>query len=127
MSYAKPIWNDVTSCKYNSNKSWGGHDNVKTVTYTGSSAKNSKELSVVEISRKFYERFVVFNFYLDKKLIKQNINRLSKSGSTAGDWIEQRTRNFLNGGNQHEHPVNKKLNRILKKEQREKVRNKIRK
>lgn len=107
MGYAKPIWNEVTSCKYKSNKSWGGSDDVKTRTLTGSSPSNSHELAIVEVSRKFYDNFVVFNFYLDEKLMKQNINRIN--GSVAGEFIEQRKRNFLNSGNQHDHPVNRKL------------------
>jgi hypothetical protein len=107
MSYAKPIWNDVTSCRYNSNKSWGGHNDVSTTTYTGSSPSNSEKLAVVDVSRKFYNDFVVFNFYVDKKLIKQNINRRNKD--KAGEFLEQRKSNFLNYSNQDTHPVNKKL------------------
>ena len=101
MSYAKPIWNDVTSCGYSKSPSWGGKNNVKSVTYTGSSASNSQELATVEISRKFYRDIVVFNFYLDSKLVKQNINLRNKD--KAGIFIEQRKKNFINGSNADEY------------------------
>lgn len=101
MGFAKPIWNDVTSCGYSKSPSWGGKNNVKQVTYTGSSPSNSQELATIEISRKFYENIVVFNFYLDSKLVKQNINLRNKD--KAGIFIEQRKKNFINHSNVDEY------------------------
>jgi hypothetical protein len=110
MSYAKPIWNDVTSCRYKKSPSWGAFDDCKTETYTGSSSSNSELLAEVEVSRKFYDRIVVFNFYIDSKLLKQNINL--RNGDKAGKFLEQRKRAFVNSDNQHTHPINKKVNKL---------------
>jgi len=107
MSYAKPIWNDVTSCGYSKSPSWGGKNNVKQTTYTGSSPSNSQELASIEISRKFYINFVAFNYYVDGKLYKQNINFRNKD--KAGEFIQQRKSNFLNNMNEMSHAINKKL------------------
>jgi hypothetical protein len=107
MSYAKPIWNEVTSCRYKNSPSWGGFNDVKQTTYTGSSTSNSQELATIEISRKFYTNFVVFNYYIDKKLYKQNIN--FRNGDKAGKFIQQRKSNFLNSSNEMNHLVNRKL------------------
>lgn len=113
MSYSKPIWNNVTSCGYKKSPSWGGKNDVRQTTYTGSSSSNSTKLASIDISRKFYIDFVVFNFYLDEKLVKQNIN--VRNDNRAGEFIEQRSRNFLNSKNEILHPVQKKLARIKKK------------
>jgi hypothetical protein len=110
MSYSKPIWNDVTSCGYAKSPSWGGKNDVKQVTYTGSYASNSEKLATVEISRKFYKNIVVFNFYLDEKLVKQNINLRNKD--KAGIFIEQKIKNFVNRTNADEY-YNK--NKLVKK------------
>ena len=107
MSYSKPIWNDVTSCGYSKSPSWGGKNDVKQTTYTGSSPSNSKELATIEISRKFYDKFVAFNYYIDGKLYKQNINFRNKD--RAGEFIQQRKSNFLNSSNEMSHSVNRKL------------------
>lgn len=107
MGSAKPIWNDVTSCGYAKSPSWGGKNNVRTTTYTGSSHSNSTELATVEISRKFYDNIVVFNFYLDGKLIKQNINLINKD--KAGLFIEQKKKNFVNGSNEYQYIAKSKL------------------
>jgi len=125
MSYAKPIWNEVTSCGYSKSPSWGGKDNVKQVTRTGSSSSNSEELALIEISRKFYERFVVFNFYLDSKLVKQNIN--ARNDNRAGEFIEQRSRNFFYSMNENNHPANKKLDRLLKNNAKKKAKRNLKK
>jgi len=114
MGYAKPIWNDVTSCGYSKSPSWGGKNDVKTVTYTGSSPSNSEELAKVEISRKFYDDIVVFNFYLDGKLMKQNINLRNKK--VAGDFVEQRKKDFINSSNVENYfNTNRKVSKLLKK------------
>ena len=107
MSYAKPIWNEVQSCGYSKSPSWGGKDNVRQTTYTGSSRSNSTELAEINIARKFYKDFVTFNFYVDGKLYKQNINL--RNGDKAGEWLQTKKSNFLNSMNEMSHPINKKL------------------
>lgn len=101
MSYAKPIWNEVQSCKYNSSKSWGGFDDVSTTTYTGSSSSNSTELLEYSVSRRFYENFVVFNAYIDGKLIKQNVHL--RNGEKAGQFLYQTKSDFVNSKNAEKH------------------------
>lgn len=110
MSYSKAIWNDVTSCGYKKAPSWGGMNNVKQVTYVGSSPINSHELASLEISRKFYDRFVAFNYYIDGRLLTQAVFLRNKD--RAGEFIEKRSRNFINNGNQHTHPANRKADKL---------------
>ena len=113
MGYAKPIWNEVTSCGYKKPPSWGGKNDVRTQTLTGSSPTNSELLADVEISRKFYTDIVVFNFYLDSKLMKQNINLRNKE--VAGVFIEQRKKDFINTSNADEYFLkNRKVQKLLK-------------
>jgi len=113
MSCSKPIWNEVTSCGYSKSPSWGGKNNVKTVTCTGSSRSNSERLATVEVSRKFYENIVVFNFYLDGKLMVQNINLRNKD--KAGSFIEKRKKNFINSSNVEQYFEKSKLvKKVLK-------------
>jgi hypothetical protein len=94
MSYAKAIWNEVTSCRYKTSKSFGAYDDCKIVTYTGSSSQNSTELCTIEYRRKIYRTRVVFNMYIDGKLFKQNVH-IKKDGR-AGGFIETRYDNFVN-------------------------------
>lgn len=107
MSYSKNIWNAVTSCTYKKAPSWGAYDDCRTTTFTGSSASNSHELAVVEISRKMYDNFIAFNFYVDGKLLKQNIHR--RNSLKAGDLLRTTKSNFLNFQNQNTHNLNKAL------------------
>lgn len=110
MSYAKPIWNEVQACRYKNAPSWGGYDDVSTTTFTGSSSSNSTQLLEYSVSRKFYDNFVVFNAYIDGKLIKQNVHR--RNGDRAGEFLYQTKSRFLNKSNQYTHI---RSNRYLKK------------
>lgn len=109
MSYAKPIWNKVTSCKYQGSKSFGAYNDCKVETYTGSSSKNSEKLCTVEIKKKVYDDFVIFNIYLDEQLMKQNIHAKNKKSGGAAEFIEQRTGSFINSNNVNTYKANLEL------------------
>jgi len=106
MSYAKPFWMTVTSCKYKSNKSFGASDDCKLESYTGSSVNNSSLLATIEWSKKVYDKIMVFNLYIDGELIKQNIHiRNKKNMKVAGDLLETRKKNFINSSNEEKYSV----------------------
>lgn len=78
MSYAKPIWNDVTNCKYKGSKSYGNVNTGEVTVSVGSSSKNSHELVRHVTTRRFhdeykgYENVCVFKFGVfvgDKEMI----------------------------------------------------------
>jgi hypothetical protein len=112
MGYSKPIWNDVTSCGYSKPPSWGGQNHVTQTTYVGSGPQNSEQLAELSISRKFYDRFVVFNYAVDGRLLSQAIFLINNT--RAGCFIEKRTKNFINHSNQHTHPANRKADKLTK-------------
>tara|TARA_R110002153_G_scaffold189041_4_gene341896 strand:+ start:7415 stop:7750 length:336 start_codon:yes stop_codon:yes gene_type:complete len=111
MARSKPIWNEVTSCTYKKSPSWGAINDCRTQTYTGSSASNSYILADVEISKKTYKNFIAFNFYIDGRLLKQNVHLINKgrAGSliASTDWFK--SLDFLNSENEHTHALNKAL------------------
>jgi hypothetical protein len=107
MGKSRAIWNEVTSCSYKSSPSWGGNNDVKQTTYVGSSASNSQELATMEVSKRIYDKFVVFNYYIDQKLITQAI--FTNNQDRAGSFLGKRSKNFMNSTNQYEHSLNKKL------------------
>ena len=47
-----PIWNEVKSCLYKSDKSWGGKDHSDIKIKVGSSANNSHVLGKIQTIRK---------------------------------------------------------------------------
>lgn len=57
MSYAKPIWNEVTNCKYKGSKSYGNIDTGEVTVLVGSSAKNSHELVKHFTTRRFKDEY----------------------------------------------------------------------
>ncbi|CAB4151908.1 hypothetical protein UFOVP597_40 [uncultured Caudovirales phage] len=108
MSYSKAIWNEVTSCKYKSSKSFGAFNDCKIKTYTGSSSSNSELLCDFEIMKKVYEEIIVFNAYFDSELMSQTIFHRKKNSETAGEFIEKIKQNFVNRSNEVEYLKNKK-------------------
>ena len=112
MGYSKAIWNDVTSCGYKNSPSWGGMNHVTQTTFVGSSPQNSHELAELEISRKFYDRFVAFNYVVDGKLLSQAIFLRNKD--KAGEFLQKRVKGFINRSNQSTHPANRKADKLTK-------------
>lgn len=82
MSY--PIWVEINSCAYKSNKSYGIKEHGTQTIYVGSSKKNSKKLGEVLITRGLKQEFrgflnvIVFEYSFDgiilKKMIFENNN-----------------------------------------------------
>jgi hypothetical protein len=101
MSRSKSIWNKVTSCKYQSDKSFGAHNDCSIETFTGSSSSNSHLLCKFEIRKKIYDKIIVFNAYIDLELIKQTIFENNKD--KAGNYIERRSSDFVNQLNVNEY------------------------
>ena len=68
------IWNDVTACKYNSNKSFGFDATGDVKTYVGSSSKNSELLvKTLVTKRQAYlgdKSVIVFRFSVDDVVVK---------------------------------------------------------
>ncbi|MDV3750640.1 hypothetical protein CMU19_04435 [Elizabethkingia anophelis] len=90
MSRSYPIWNDVTNCSYNSNKSYGSVETGRVDVLVGSSSKNSHEfVSHVVTKREIKykgEYVIIFRFSVDGVLLKYMIFE-NKNGK-AGDLIK---------------------------------------
>lgn len=65
MSYSYPIWNDVTSCIYNSSKSYGARDTGEVTVRIGTSSKNSEFLCTHVTTRRIEGENTVFTFGVD--------------------------------------------------------------
>jgi len=98
MSRQRAIWNEVTSCSYAKAPSWGGNNNVSQKTYVGTGSSNSELLAEIEVSKKIYENHVVFNFYLDGELVRQNI--FKKKKDKAGEFLMRLKGDFMNSTNE---------------------------
>jgi len=94
---SKPMWMQVQSCKYNSNKSFGAYEDCRLISSTGSSSSNSHQLADIEWSKKTYDELICFNLYVDEKLIKQNIHYNIKG--KAGALIKTKSNRFVNSSN----------------------------
>lgn len=71
MSIHYPIWVDVTSCIYNSSKSYGIRDTGQQTIRVGSSSKNSIVLADICITKRFVEDKWVFRYSVDNIVIKE--------------------------------------------------------
>ena len=69
-----PIWNQVTNCKYQGDKSYGNVDTGEVNTYVGSSSKNSQHFVKTLITKRttFYKgrEVFVFKFSVDDVVLK---------------------------------------------------------
>ena len=91
------MWMQVTSCLYKSSPSFGAVNDCKLESRTGSSGSNSHVLATIEWKKKIYEKLIIFNMYLDDKLVKQNIHY--RNGDRAGDLIKTKRNRFVNSSN----------------------------
>lgn len=95
MSRQHPIWNRVTACKYNSNKSYGISDTGEVKINVGSSSSNSYEFLEHITTRRFYKHdkygpVCVFKFSVDGVILKEMIFVDNKG--KAGKLIKTRTK-----------------------------------
>lgn len=98
MAYSWPIWNDVTACKYNSNKSFGFRDTGYIKHYVGSSANNSHEFAETIITRRFRRityrgkelDVVIFTMSVDNVVLKKSYFIDNKG--RAGDHLFDKTK-----------------------------------
>ena len=68
-----PIWNDVKSCIYKSDKSFGARDTSETDIFVGSSNTNSKLLAKITTTRRREGDLDIFKLYIDGKVVKKLI------------------------------------------------------
>ncbi len=73
MAYNYPIWVDVTSCIYNSGKSYGIKDTGEQKILVGSSAKNSHTLAEIITTKRINMETneVIFTLSVDGVIVKK--------------------------------------------------------
>lgn len=85
-----PIWNEVTSCKYNSSKSYGISDTGKVVTNVGRSRVNSYQFLESITTRRFEnykgKNVCVFRYSVDGIVVKIMI--FEDNNGKAGKYIK---------------------------------------
>jgi hypothetical protein len=96
MSYAKPIWNNVTNCGYKGSKSYGNQDTGEVEILVGSSASNSHLLVNHFTTRRFKEEYkglknvCVFKFGIEidnhKIVVTEKI--FKDNGGRAGSLLK---------------------------------------
>ena len=95
MGRSHPIWNQVTACKYNSDKSYGILDTGEVKILVGSSARNSHEFVRHITTRRFYnhEKYgpvCVFKFSVDGIVLKEMI--FKDNNGRAGKLLKTKTK-----------------------------------
>lgn len=92
MSRSYPIWNEITSCKYNSNKSYGVVETGVNEIKIGSGSKNSRNFLKTIITKRsgVYKgkNVVIFRFSVDDVVLKTAIFEEKRDG-TAGKFIKE--------------------------------------
>lgn len=95
MSRSYPIWNQVTNCKYQSDKSYGNVDTGEVNIYVGSSSKNSEHFLKTLITKRDGtwkgKQVVVFKFSVDDVVLKYIIFEMKKDG-TVGKLLKKATK-----------------------------------
>lgn len=81
-----PIWNQVETCIYKSNKSYGAKNTSHSTVLVGSSSKNSHQLVDVTTTRRVTSKGVSFRYYVDGICIKEMI--FSNNNGRAGELLE---------------------------------------
>lgn len=94
MSRSHPIWNQVTACKYNSNKSYGVSDTGKVNIKVGSSGSNSHAFLEHITTRRFAtwkgKPVCIFKFSVDGVVLKAMI--FEDNGGKAGKHLKTITK-----------------------------------
>lgn len=74
MSRSYPIWNQVTNCKYQSDKSYGNVDTGEVNIFVGSSSKNSHSFVNTKITKRIIswknKSVFAFKFSVDDVVLK---------------------------------------------------------
>lgn len=65
-----PIWNDVTSCIYKSDKSFGARDDSRIKISVGSSSTHSEQLADIRTTRSIKGIYYVFKISIDGMVMK---------------------------------------------------------
>ena len=90
MSKSYPIWNKVTNCTYQGDKSYGNKETGEVNIYVGSSAKNSEHFVKTLITKRttFYKgrEVFVFKFSVDDVVLK--IALFEKNRDVLGKFIK---------------------------------------
>ncbi len=91
MSGIYPIWVDINSCAYQSDKSYGIKEKGLQQIYVGSNSKNKRLLASVRIEKSFLLEHVYFDYYLDNVLLKRVI--FTEVDGKAKEYVE--TQSFI--------------------------------
>ena len=95
MSSSYPIWNKVTNCTYQGDKSYGNKETGEVNIYVGSSTKNSEHFVRTLITKRDGtwkgKQVVVFKFSVDDVVLKYMIFEMKKDG-TAGKLLKKATK-----------------------------------
>ena len=91
MSRAYSIWNKVTACVYQSEKSFGAKDNSNITINVGSGPQNSHEFVKIATVKDIQEKEIIFKFFIDGIKYKEMVFVNNKE--RAGELIL--TRHFL--------------------------------
>lgn len=91
MSRSYPIWNKITACIYQGDKSFGAKQTSEQTILVGSSAKNSETLATIittkrEFNHEKHGRVIVFKHSCDGVILKEAI--FKTNGDKAGELIE---------------------------------------
>lgn len=86
MAQNYPIWIDVLSDKYSSNKSYGITNTGSQNIFVGSSKRNSNLLGTVRIFKEIREHTIHFKYSLDEELLREAIFEKTKE-NRAGKLI----------------------------------------
>ena len=94
MAYSYPIYHNVQTCHYKSNKSYGGKDTSVDNIVVGSSVKNSYPIAKSITTRRFLTdsklgKICVFKHYVDGIVLKEVIFKDNKG--KAGEYIKTRS------------------------------------
>tara|TARA_B000000565_G_scaffold239536_1_gene203139 strand:- start:100 stop:387 length:288 start_codon:yes stop_codon:yes gene_type:complete len=72
MSRSYPIWNEINSCAYAGNKSYGIKEHGELTCYIGTSASRSYEFFTHKVThRQLDNNTHEYRYYVDNKLIKR--------------------------------------------------------
>jgi hypothetical protein len=93
MSRQYPIWVDVTSCSYQSGKSYGIKETGIQKISIGSSSNNSHLFCTVKIEKRIREidgeKVHRFRYFFDDRLLKEAF--FTDNEGRAGDFIREET------------------------------------
>jgi len=94
MSYAYPIWNQVTACTYSGSKSWGAKQQASVSVKIGSSVDNSHGFVNHSVTKSSYRHekhglVIRFQFWVCDALVKETLFTISRHG-TADQLISEK-------------------------------------